>query len=70
MPGSASDGKESLVYTMLGGSIGDGRGNVTVFASYEDREAISQADRISSGCALGQDDGPSSHGGFGCVGSA
>jgi len=69
VPGSASDGKETLVYTILGGNLDDGRGNVTVFASYEDREAIWQADRVSSGCALGQDDGPESYGGFGCVGS-
>jgi len=69
VPGSASDGKETLIYTILGGNLDDGRGNVTVFASYEDREAILQKDRVFSGCALGQDDGASSHGGFGCVGS-
>jgi len=70
VPGSASDGKETLVYTLLGGNLENGRGNVTVFASYEDREAILQKDRLISGCALGQDDTAESHGGYGCVGSA
>jgi outer membrane receptor protein involved in Fe transport len=70
VPGSNSDGKETLIYGMLGVDLEDGRGNVTLFASYEDREAIWQSDRIYSGCALGQDDGATSYGGFGCVGSA
>ena len=70
VPGSATDGEESLVYMMLGANTGDGRGNATVFFSYEDRKEIAQADRVYSGCALGQDDGPESFGGFGCVGSA
>ena len=69
VPGSSWDGDETLIYGMLGGNIADGRGNVTLFASYEDRDAIFQADRVFSGCALGQDDGSASHGGFGCVGS-
>ena len=69
VPGSASDGKETMLYTMLGGNLADGRGNVTVFASYEDREAISQADRVSSGCSLGQGTGAGTHGGFVCSGS-
>ncbi len=68
VPSSATDGKETLIYTMMGGNLDRG-GNVTVFASYEDREAIRQSDRIWSGCALGQDDGPESFGGFGCIGS-
>lgn len=70
VPGSSTDGAETLVYGMLGVNTGDGRGNATLFASYEDREAILQSDRVFSGCALGQDTGPSSFGGFGCVGSA
>ncbi len=69
VPGSSTDGEETLVYGILGVNAADGRGNVTLFASYEDRDAIWQADRVFSGCALGQDDGPSSFGGFGCVGS-
>ena len=70
VPGSSTDGQEMLFYTMLGGNIADGRGNVTLFASYEDREEISQADRVESGCALGQDDGSQSFGGYGCIGSS
>lgn len=69
VPGSSTDGDETLVYGMLGVNTGDGRGNATLFASYEDRKAILQQDRVFSGCALGQDTGPSSFGGFGCVGS-
>jgi outer membrane receptor protein involved in Fe transport len=69
VPGSATDGEETLLYMMIGANAPDGRGNATVFASYEDRRAIAQADRVFSGCALGQDNGPQSFGGFGCVGS-
>jgi len=69
VPGSNTDGDEKIIYGMLGVNTGDGRGNATIFASYEDREAIWQADRIFSGCALGQDDGPESYEGLGCVGS-
>jgi outer membrane receptor protein involved in Fe transport len=68
VPGSATDGQEQLFYTIMGGNLERG-GNVTVFASYEDREAILQSDRVFSGCALGQDTGPESFGGYGCVGS-
>ena len=69
VPGSVTDGEETLYYGMLGVNTDDGRGNVTFFASYEDRQAIFQADRNISSCALGQDDGPQSSGGYGCVGS-
>ena len=68
VPGSAWDGTEQLFYTIMGGNLERG-GNITVFASYEDRAEISQANRVFSGCSLGQDDGPESFGGFGCVGS-
>jgi len=54
VPGSSWDGQETLIYTIMGGNLDGGRGNVTVFASYEDREEIRQADRMVSGCALGQ----------------
>ncbi len=69
VPGSNSDGEETLIYGILGVNAADGRGNATLFASYEDRRAILQQDRVFSGCALGQDTGPESFGGFGCVGS-
>ena len=70
VPGSNTDGDEIIVYGILGVNSADGRGNATLFASYEDRDPILQADRVFSGCALGQDTGPNSFGGFGCVGSA
>ena len=70
VPSSSWDGQENLIYTILGGNLADGRGNVTVFASYEDREEIRQADRMISGCALGQGGGALSHGGFACIGSS
>lgn len=70
VPGSNTDGDEGVVHVIVGMNSADGRGNATVFASYEDRKAIWQRDRVFSGCALGQDDGPESFGGFGCVGSA
>jgi len=69
VPDSSTDGQEGYGYVMLGVNTADGRGNATVFATYEHTEAIWQQDRIFSGCALGQDDGPESYGGFGCVGS-
>ncbi len=69
VPGSSTDGEETLIYGMLGGYLEGGRGNVTLFASYEDRDPILQADRVFSGCALGQSTSPQSFGGFGCVGS-
>jgi len=70
VPGSSWDGQETLIYTIMGGNLDGGRGNVTVFASYEDREEIRQADRMVSGCALGQGGGAQSFGGFACIGSS
>ncbi len=64
------DGDETLIYAMFGSSSSDGKGNVTVYASYEDRQEIVQSDRIFSACTLGQSNGASSFEGFGCVGSA
>jgi outer membrane receptor protein involved in Fe transport len=69
VPGSTMDGEESQIYAMFGATTDDGRGNVTIFASYEDRQPIVQQDRVSSACALGQSNGAQSFGGFGCVGS-
>jgi outer membrane receptor protein involved in Fe transport len=70
VPNSTWDGQETVIYSIIGGNLDSGRGNVTVFASYEDREAIRQADRMVSGCALGQSGGALSYGGYGCVGSS
>lgn len=70
VPGSTMDGDETLIYAMFGSSSADGKGNVTVYASYEDRQEIIQSDRVFSACTLGQSNGSSSFEGFGCVGSA
>lgn len=70
VPGGNVDGEELFVSGTLGMNSADGRGNVTLFGSYEIRNEISQADRSISACALGGDDGPQSFAGFGCVGSA
>ena len=69
VPDANTDGKENSYYVMMGANTPDGRGNVTLFASYDDRDAVLQRDRVFSGCALGQDDGDESFGGFGCIGS-
>ena len=69
-PDGSFDGEELFVALTLGANSADGRGNVTLFGSYETRRSIEQADRDISACALGADDGPESFGGFGCVGSA
>lgn len=69
VPGSSTDGDEHLVHALFGVNAPDGRGNATLFLSYEDRAEISEANRIFSACSLGQDDGPESFGGFGCIGS-
>lgn len=69
-PDGSFDGEEVFINFTLGANTPDGRGNVTLFGSYENRGAISQADRSISACALGQDTGPNSFAGFGCVGSA
>ena len=70
VPGSSTDGVEGLFHMIVGANSADGSANATVYASYENRRAINQADRVFSGCALGQDDGAESFGGFGCVGSS
>ena len=70
VPGSSSDGRENNFHAIIGLNSADGRGNATVFASYENRKSVVQADRIFSGCALGQDDGSQSFGGYGCIGSS
>lgn len=69
VPGSETDGEENNFHMILGANSADGRGNVTVFASYEDRKGVWQRDRIFSACSMGQDDGPESFGGYGCIGS-
>ena len=70
VPDGSFDGEELFLALTIGANSADGRGNVTLFGSYETRRAISQADRTISACALGSDSGPQSFEGFGCVGSA
>ncbi|MEO1028488.1 MAG: TonB-dependent receptor [Pseudomonadota bacterium] len=70
IPGGVTDGEELFISAIIGANTPDGRGNATLFASYETREAILQSDRVVSACALGADTGAQSFGGFGCVGSA
>jgi len=69
VPDSTTDGKEDNFHMIVGMNTADGRGNATVFASYETRDGVWQRDRDFSACTLGQDDGPESVGGYGCVGS-
>ena len=70
VPGSTTDGKEHNFHMIVGSNTADGRGNVVLFASYEDRKGVWQRDRDFSGCSLGQDDGAQSFGGYGCIGSS
>ena len=70
VPGSKTDGEEALVYIKLGVNAPDGRGNATLFASYEDRREILGADRVEAACSLGQSGASTSFQGFGCIGSS
>ncbi len=53
--GSVRDGEMSYISLLLGGNLDDGRGNVTAYATYRDIEAVWQADRDYSSCALSDD---------------
>ncbi len=66
VPDGTFDGEEITVSLTLGANTADGRGNVTLFGTYTNQEAIVQADRSISACTLGSGDTS----GFGCVGSA
>lgn len=66
LPGSVWDGEQVNISAALGVNSEDGRGNVTVFGSYQNREAIVQRDRSVSACTLSTGD----TNGYGCVGSA
>ena len=72
VPGEVWDGEEYSLTMLMGTNTDDGRGNATIFASYEKREAITQDNRSISGCALGQTDpdDPFGFGSFGCIGSS
>ncbi len=66
VPGSVTDGEEVSASITLGANLGDGRGNIVAFASYQNRNEIVGADRVGSACTLGSGD----TNGFGCVGSS
>jgi len=70
IPGSSTDGEQFFVSLTMGANTADGRGNVTLFATYENQNEILGADRTISACTLGPNNGPQSFGGFGCVGSS
>jgi len=59
--GTATDGDTYDMTFMVGGNINDGRGNITAYATYRDIDAVTQAERDYSACAL--DDGRSACGG-------
>ncbi|WP_425410877.1 TonB-dependent receptor domain-containing protein [Hyphococcus sp.] len=67
-PGSWDGESLNLALTM-GANTSDGRGNVTLFTSYETVEAITQDNRSVSACAMGTGTGAGTFSGFGCVGS-
>ncbi len=64
------DGEEYVITGMLGTNTADGRGNVTVYASYEKRNAVTQNNRSFSACTVGESSSSTSFGGAGCVGSS
>ncbi|KEO90340.1 TonB-dependent receptor [Erythrobacter longus] len=68
--GSVTDGEEISASVTFGANIADGRGNVTGFLAYQNRNEISQADRTASACTIGASTGNFSANGFGCIGSA
>ncbi len=66
VPGSVTDGEEITGSITFGANLDGGRGNVTGFASYQNRNEIIGADRVGSACTLGS----GATNGFGCVGSS
>jgi outer membrane receptor protein involved in Fe transport len=70
VPGSSTDGEELNIALTLGANTADGRGNATIFASYQVNDEITQDNRSISACSFGADDSPTeSFRGLGCVGS-
>ena len=53
--GTAADGDINNMSLIIGGDLGDGRANVTTYATYRDIEAVRQGSRDYSGCALSND---------------
>lgn len=70
LPSAIADGAEYSITGILGVNSADDRGNVTIYANYERREAVTQNNRTFSACTIGQSSDPdTSFGGAGCVGS-
>ncbi|TQV84096.1 TonB-dependent receptor [Exilibacterium tricleocarpae] len=63
--GSVTDGDTIDISFIIGGNIGDGRGNITAYATYREIDPVLQADRDYSACSL--DGAPDS---FVCGGSS
>lgn len=70
IPGNEIDGRAINIALTMGANSGDGRGNATIHFNYENLNAITQDQRVISGCALGAASGDTSFGGVGCVGSS
>lgn len=63
--GGEVDGDELNISVTMGMNSADGKGNIVMFAAYQDRAAITQDNRSFSQCAL-----QSNADGYGCFGSA
>lgn len=63
--GASWDGDEINISATMGMNSADGKGNIVLFASFQDRQAITQDNRSFSQCALQSDAN-----GYGCFGSA
>jgi iron complex outermembrane receptor protein len=63
--GTYRDGDTHDAALMVGANLGDGRGNLTVYVTYRDIDAVTQDKRDHSACALGRYEG-----GYFCGGSA
>ncbi len=69
-PDGGFDGRELFGSILLGANSPDGRGNVTLFASYQNLNAITQDNRDFSACSLAPGSGEFSVEGLQCQGSA
>ncbi len=63
------DGESRSLNLTLGASTGDGRGNMMAYAGYRNNNAIVQADRDFSACAIGAPDDDTGPTTFSCGGS-
>jgi len=52
-PGEVTAGESGLISLLMGANTSDGRGNITIFGSYEDQEELLGADRDTGACTLG-----------------